>query len=125
MKTTLNTLHHQATDWKRELEFYNDELVILNKRLEEIASKNTDKDTMAKLEHFQNTFIMLKEEIDILKHDVQIREEHVESSVKSKPEHAGEKIKVGGDKIFDRMMDLANSVATTRYGFNQFLSKVM
>ena len=57
MKTSLNALHHQGNDWLRELEFYKDELALLTTRLEEVASKNTDKDVLAQVEHFQNKFV--------------------------------------------------------------------
>lgn len=39
MKTSINSLHHQQGDWLRELAFYNLELSILDKRLNEVKSK--------------------------------------------------------------------------------------
>ena len=47
MKASINSLHHQTSDWLRELDFYKEELNILRKRLEEVAAKNTSKDIMA------------------------------------------------------------------------------
>ncbi len=125
MKATLSSLHHQALDWTRELEFYAEELKILSNRLGEVSRKNNGQETMTMVEHFQNKFIMLKEQIDILKHETKKREEHIEKTAIGKPSHINEQIKIGSDKIFDQMIDLSKSIATTRYEFNHFLSKVM
>ena len=125
MKTTLSSLHHQALDWTRELEFYAEELKILSNRLEEVSRKNNGHETMTMVEHFQNKFIMVKEQVDVLKHETKMREEHIEKTATSKPNHINEHFKVGNDKIFDQMADLSKNLATTRYEFNHFLSKVM
>lgn len=39
MKASINSLHHQETDWLRELEFYKQEISVLTNRLEEVAAK--------------------------------------------------------------------------------------
>jgi len=123
MKASINMLHHQDSDWLRELEFYKDELIILTKRLEEAASKNTSKDLLAMVEHFQNKFILLKEEIGVLHRDIHIRQHQVEHIALDKPEHIDEKFSTVRDAVFSRMKDLAHSVADTRFEFNRFLSK--
>ncbi|HVM87045.1 MAG TPA: hypothetical protein VMT76_02580 [Puia sp.] len=55
-------------EWLNKLDFYKDDLVVLNKRLTEIASKNTSTDASAGIEHFQNQFIIQRNNIDELKH---------------------------------------------------------
>jgi seryl-tRNA synthetase len=125
MKTSLNALHHQDSDWKRELEFYLQELEILSKRLEEVVTKNTAKEVLAQVEHFQNKFIILREQLDILKHDLNEREERIKGIAVDKPEHIDEKMIVAGDKFKERMKDFASSVSDTRYEFNQLLVKVL
>jgi cell division septum initiation protein DivIVA len=125
MKASINSLHHQDTDWLRELQFYKDELAILTKRLEEPASKNSSKEVMAQVEHFQNKFIVLREQVDILKHDVNVREKEVESLALDKPSHIDEHFTSVRDDMHKRMIDLAKSIADTRYEFNRFLAKNM
>ena len=56
MTSTLNSIHYQATDWLKELKFYSDDLNMLTERLDEVAGKNTNKDVMKQVEHFQNNF---------------------------------------------------------------------
>lgn len=125
MKTSISTLHHQGTDWLRELEFYKEELGILSTRLEEVVSKNTDKEVLAQVEHFQNKFIMLREQLDILKHDVNQRNEEVTELAKTRPEHINERIGTTSDKLLERVKDFARSIADTRFEFNSFLSKTL
>ena len=125
MKASLNSLHHQDIDWLRELAFFKEELFILTKRLEEPASKNTGQDVLAQVEHFQNKFIVLKEQIDILKHDINLREQEIGSLAKDKPAHIDEKFTSVRDSVHRRMKDLAKSIADTRFEFNRFLAKSM
>lgn len=123
MKASLNYLHHQGQDWLRELEFYKDELAVLTTRLGEVAGNNTDKDILAQVEHFQNKFIMLREQLDTLKHDVGTRNHEIETLSKERPEHINEKFTTVQDALQERVKDFVRSLSDTRYEFNRFLSK--
>jgi hypothetical protein len=125
MKATLNQLHHQATDWERELNFYRDELKILKSRLEEVVTKNTDKQILAQVEHFQNRFIILGEQISVMQHDLNLRNDNINKLVLESPEHIDERISVIRGGMLHQFKGLANSVADTRFEFNEFLSKVL
>lgn len=125
MKASLNFLHHQSNDWNRELEFYKDEIAVLAKRLEEAASKNTSKEILAQVEHFQNKFIMLREQVDVLKHDVSAYAKSIEDIVKDKPEHTNEKSSSTNEALLERVNDLAKSLANTRFEFNGFLANTL
>src|ERR1700722_15126326 len=91
MKVSVDYLHHQGNDWLRELEFYKQELDILTKRLEEVAEKNTNKNVLAEVEKYQDRFIMLREQIDILHHNIGKRETNLEQQAKAHPTHIDEK----------------------------------
>jgi len=125
MKASINSLHHQASDWLRELDFYKEELVILRKRLEEAAAKNTSKETMAQVEHFQNRFTILKEQHDILHHEIGARLSRVDELAKGRPEHLDEKFVTDSDSMNKKTHDFFTSFRDTRFEFNSFLSKVM
>ncbi len=125
MKSSLNTLHHQNNDWLRVLEFYKEELSILTSRLEEVASKNTGKEILEQVEHFQNKFVILREQLDVLKHDINTRNEEVTELAKTRPEHIDEKFTSVNDRLLNRVKDFLHSIADTRYEFNNFLVKVM
>lgn len=56
------------SDALRALEFYLEELVIFNKRLEEIAEGNSSLEVAIQVEHFQNLFIIHREQIEEIRH---------------------------------------------------------
>src|SRR6201984_3491948 len=70
----IDDLHFEHELWASEAKFYTDELKIYQKRLDEIASKNTSEDVRKQVEHFQNKFIIQKEQLDILNHEVTVHE---------------------------------------------------
>lgn len=85
--TNLSYVGTEHAEWKNVLGFYKDELLIFKTRLTEIASKNTVKETMQMVEHFQNQFIIQSEKIDILIHDIN---EHLSYGAKEMRLHRGE-----------------------------------
>jgi hypothetical protein len=125
MKTTLNHLHHQHTDWLRELEFYKLELGILTERLAEVASANTAMSVAQQVEHFQNRFILLNEQLDVLRHDVKLKEQALQEEIKTKPSHIDEKISQPTETLLERVSYLFKSIADTRFEFNGFLAKTL
>ena len=61
MKTEVlynDNMHFEHVIWKRELAFWEDELKSFNNRLSELVTRWTDKDILAKLEHYQNEFVL-------------------------------------------------------------------
>lgn len=125
MKVSISYLHHQSTDWLRELAFYKEEISVLTKRLEEVISKNTSKEVAAQVEHFQNKFIMLREQVDVLNHDVKQQENKTEQMAKERPNHLSEKFVDENEPLHFRMKDISKSISNTRFEFNGFLAKVM
>ncbi|HLP50397.1 MAG TPA: hypothetical protein VK154_05900 [Chitinophagales bacterium] len=125
MKTSVNAVHHQSNDWIKELQFYFDELLLLQNRLGEVAAKNTGQETMAMIEHFQNKFIMLKEQADILKHDVNANNNVALEMAALKPTHINEKYVTETNDLHLRITQYAKGFADTRFELNQFLRKVM
>jgi hypothetical protein len=71
-------LHAEHKEWLNKLAFYSDDIKIMTKRLEEVASKNTKEEVMSLVEHFQNMLIIQKENIDILKHEINEHEEYLQ-----------------------------------------------
>ena len=67
---TINELHEEHRTWLNKLLFYEDELIIMASRIAEVEKKNTSKDVLALVDHFQNQLVIQKEQIDILKHDI-------------------------------------------------------
>ncbi len=51
-------LHEDHKQWLNNLIFYKDELKIMQNRIAEISQKNSSKEVLAYIEHFQNQFIV-------------------------------------------------------------------
>ena len=118
-------LHEDHKQWLNNLVFYKDELKIMQNRIAEIAQKNTSKEVLANVEHFQNQFIVQKELIDTISHELKLHEESLEKEVKKNavaidhkkfPVHLNELENIQSfEKIFNEL----------RKELNSFLSKHM
>jgi hypothetical protein len=61
--------------------FFQDELKVMERRLGEVASKNTAKETLANLEHFQNTIIVERNNVDQIKHELNIGNDEITNEI--------------------------------------------
>ena len=85
MKSSIFTQHQEHEAWMNKLAFYDDEIVIMQNRISEITSKNTSKDVLAKVEHFQNQLIIQKKHIDDLRHKIRRDEKKLEANINANP----------------------------------------
>jgi ASC-1-like (ASCH) protein len=81
----IDELHFEHQLWLSQGKFYTDELKIYQARLGEIAIKNTNVDIRKQIEHFQNQFIIQKEQLDILNHEVNLHEQWLAKFAKENP----------------------------------------
>jgi hypothetical protein len=83
------TVAHCGTDhqeWLKAIDFYDNELDILEERLTEVVKKNNSEDALKGVEHFQNQFIIQRNTIDELRHNINEHAHKVATDVQS---HAG------------------------------------
>ena len=66
--------HLENQDWLKRLDFYKEDLTILRERLDEVTSKNNHTDFLKSVEHFQNQFIIQRNHIDDLAHQIKANE---------------------------------------------------
>lgn len=81
----IDELHFEHQLWTSEITFFAQELTFMQKRLDEIAQKNTANDVRKQIEHFQNQFIIQKEQIDIIIHLINEHEQWLSKFAKEKP----------------------------------------
>jgi hypothetical protein len=116
------TEHHE---WLQAIEFYDKELDILENRLAEIISKNTGADAMAGAEHFQNQFIVQRNNIDELQHSIR---EHDHKAAEDAWAHAGhihkELVSEHAD-VKENFSSFEKVMKDLRSEFNDYLSKWM
>lgn len=72
--TFLSDLHFEHQQWLSELSLWDDEIDFFEKELENVVKNWTDKEVLKKAEHFQNVFIIQKEEIKKLRDSIQHHE---------------------------------------------------
>ena len=77
--------HEENATWMNSLQFYKDEITILKDRLSEIAAKNTHKIILAEVEHYQNQFIIQRNNIDQIMHAIKQNENALIKEINSNP----------------------------------------
>lgn len=128
MKTTneyLTTAHANDLQWKKDLDFYKDEIKVLKKRLEEVSAKNTSKEVKMMVSHFENQFIINNELIDELKHDINDREASIADEMKANPVAYEHRVTQLYSELKGKMEMFEKLFSELKKGFAQFLSAVM
>lgn len=84
-KKTIYQLNDEHRIWLNKLDFYKDEIKIMQNRISEIAKKNTSKEVLSFVEHFQNQLIIQKEQTDILSHNIRSHVAYLEEEANANP----------------------------------------
>lgn len=79
---SISQLHLEYQRWINELAFYKEEINLFENYLVNIVRSNTNNEVAVGVEHFQNQFILQKEVIDYLKHDLKVSEKQLVSFVR-------------------------------------------
>lgn len=80
----ISDLHSDHSIWLNALVFYKQEIGLLEKRIAEIAQRNTGSEVLAELEQFQNQYIRQNEVIDTLRNRIN---HHVDDLAREYKEH--------------------------------------
>ena len=126
MKTTdtIYNQHQENFEWLDKLFFYKDEITIMQKRLEEIAKKNSSKDVLAEVEHFQNQLIVQKNNIDTIKHEINQNETVLENNM-DQDESKVNRTKVNDHTEEEERVNSFENFNELRKELNKFLLKWM
>lgn len=110
---------------RRGLEFYEIELRFLQERLEEIAGDNTGHEVAEQVEHFQNQLIIHRDQIDQLKHRVQVNLDEVAAALKLSANFIEEATVTAADQIAADYEEEEKLFKELRQDFNRFAAKWM
>jgi hypothetical protein len=128
MKTDQKYIYDLHTDhqtWTANLAFYADQLKIMQERLLEVSSKNTIAEVKIKVEQFQNRFLIQRNELDILRHDIKIAEEALQIEIKENPVAIDHR-KVNDDASLRERADTYTQLfGDLRDDFNRFVAEVL
>ena len=122
MKDSTAHLHLICEDFKRTLDFYKSEIPFFKKRLEEITIKNAGENVLKQVEHFENTFIAMNENLDVLLHDVNLKQDALFKEAKAKPEFINLKVNATADDLKTLIDFTTKEFTTTKENFYRFLS---
>ena len=118
-------LNYEHTDWLRAIDFYKDDLSLLQKRLAEVAFKNNRESVQAGVEHFQNQFIIQKNNLDELQHYVNEHIVHVQDKYSEPHPAPGNDLLAEHEKRKSEFISLEKTMTNLRHEFNIFLAKWM
>lgn len=118
-------LHSDHTLWLNTLAFCKQEIGILERRMEEIVTRNTRADVLAELEHFQNQYIRQREVIDELTHELKQHENELAREAKEHPIAIDHRLFVDHGAQRDAMFTFEKIYAELKAEFMQWLVKRM
>lgn len=118
-------LHYEHRLWLNELKFYKEELSILQERLGEIVSKNTNNEVEAGVESFQNRLDLQRKHISEIKHRIKKHETFLSEFAKDHPiaiDHVHFSDHTDIRENFERFRELYQEM---KHDFNRFAVKWM
>ncbi|MCU0434256.1 MAG: hypothetical protein MUC87_12430 [Bacteroidia bacterium] len=122
---SLYELHAEHREWLNKLAFYSDEIKYMTTRLQEVTVKNTGHDVLAQAEHFQNQFIIQRNHIDNLNHEIKEQEKLIESNINHNPVATDRRKADDHVEERDAMMQFEKIFNELRREYLAWLGKVM
>ena len=124
-KELIYNQHHENQDWMNRLRFYKEEIEILKERLGVVASKNSNEDVLAKVEHFQNQFIVQRNTIDEFSHAIKVNEAKLVDEVNKNTVSSDHRTVEYNKEESDFIVYFETNFAKLREELNEFISKWM
>ncbi|WP_452228086.1 MULTISPECIES: hypothetical protein [unclassified Lacinutrix] len=118
-------MHFEHEQWKGELAFWKDELKSFNNRLSELVTRWTDKDVLAKLEHFQNEFVLHGGVIEDLQETIEEHETRIAGQSKTGTDAMDMELAKRHMEFRNRMETQRHIYAELKKDFFRFLTKYM
>lgn len=123
---SIRSLHLEYQLWTRELIFYKEEIKIFEDHLQMLLERNNINGVPERVEHFQNQFILQKEVIDFLKHDLIVSERQLASFVHDMSGDGIDSIKMDNHgKLRERMVTFRKIYKEIKNEFRRFESHWM
>lgn len=118
----VQNLHDEAL---RGLQFYKEEMNILQHRLEEITKDNTNIEVMRNIEHFQNQLIIQRNNMDELRHTINEHLGLITHQLEKTSYFVSENADEAQTKLYEQYLSLEQRINELRHEFNRFAAKWM
>ena len=125
MKTKIFDQHSEHGEWLNKLDFYKDELKIMQTRLQEVSSKNTKEEVRKEIEHFQNQFIIQEKNSDDLRRHISTEEKKIKNVIKHNPVSSDHRTAEDHGKERSMVKSFEDNFNKLRHEYNRFLGKAM
>lgn len=127
MKNHVNLKHikNLNNDGLRGIEFYEQELGILQERLQEVAGDNTADEVQKQVEHFQNQFLIHHNHLDELKHDIHVNDQDIEAELLLSNNTVSEAVAAEHTRVNDSYRQEEKIFNDLRHEFNRFAADWM
>lgn len=125
MKDSMAHVHLMCEDWKRELKYFKEEMTFFRGKLDEVASKNTNMDVLAQVEHFENKFMIMSGNINEAMHDVKLKSKAIMDRAGVQPNYINVKMVGGYEEIQDEMDMVTKDFYQTKKDYYKFLAEVL
>lgn len=112
-------------EWLRGLEFYEQELNIMQERLDEISTDNTGKEVREKIEYFQNEIIIHRNFIDELRGYIHKNLRSMEEQLLKTEVFVTENTAIEHEKLNEQFLTEEKMVNELRHEFNRFAAEWM
>lgn len=125
-KISVTHINNNHNDWLRGLDFYKQDIYILQGRLSEIASKNTAHEVQQQVEHFQNQFTVQLERIQELAHKITKNIAEISREAHTQSAHYVDGLLLANHNELE--LAYANEeriIKSLRHDFNKFAVKYM
>lgn len=119
----IEVLHAEHREWLNKIDFYYDDLKIMRHRLEEVAARNTNKSLMAQVEHYQNQFVIQRNELDEMKHAINQSETSIAENVAQNGTAVNRRSVADDQSMRERMSQFEKLFLQLRVELMSFLAK--
>ncbi len=121
----VSNISAEHSSWLRGIEFYQDEIKIMRRRLSEVSNKNTARDVKKRVEQFQNQFKVHEEQLHKLKHSVSGHAKNIDSDMIAHHGQLERATVAEHDSMRDDYVNTEKLFNEMRHDFNHFLSKYL
>jgi hypothetical protein len=121
----ISRISNEHSDWNRATSFYLDELNILNHRLQDISSMYSKEEVKAQVEHFQNQFIIQRNNLEELSKKIKNHEHHLAQDSLSHAQHLTSDTINEHNTLRESYMGLVKVIVELKSDFYKFVAGYM
>ncbi len=120
--SNISHIGNKHNEWISGLDFYKDDIHIMEQRLSELAGHKLDMDAKRNMEHFQNQFIVQRNNIDELKHKINEHLKHLGKEAGLHAGHINQEMVKEHELLSEDYTMLEKVMNELRHDFNNYLS---